>query len=232
MATPNPEQSLNVIDLILTAGPIVQLVMLLLVLASLYSWYLIAKLSISFKQATQQDEEFEKIFWSGAELPNLFKKTQTSANRQGLENIFHDGYSEYNKLKKCKANLSQSLDGTERILRVSLSREQSVLEHGLSTLASIGSVAPYVGLFGTVWGIMTAFIGLSTAEQVTLATVAPGIAEALIATAIGLFAAIPAVLAFNHFTAKSEAMYEERALFSEEFTARLQRQTLAPELED
>ena len=232
MATPNPEQSLNVIDLILTAGPIVQLVMLLLVLASLFSWYLIAKLSISFKQANKQDEEFEKIFWSGAELPTLFQNAQTKANRQGLENIFHDGFNEYNKLKKRKADLSQILDGTERILRVSLSREQSAIEGGLSTLASIGSVAPYVGLFGTVWGIMTAFIGLSTAEQVTLATVAPGIAEALIATAIGLFAAIPAVLAFNHFTAKSEALYEERALFSEELTARLQRQYLAPELED
>lgn len=229
---PTPEQSLNVIDLILSAGPIVQLVMLSLVIASLYSWYLIAKLSLSFKQATKQDEEFERIFWSGAELGTLFKNAQTKPNRAGLENIFHDGFSEYSKLKKHKATLAQGLDGTERILRVSLSREQSVLEQGLSTLASIGSVAPYVGLFGTVWGIMTAFIGLSTAEQVTLATVAPGIAEALIATAIGLFAAIPAVLAFNHFTAKSESLYEERALFSEELTARLQRQSLAPELED
>lgn len=232
MPTPSPEQSLNVIDLILSAGPIVQLVMLSLVIASLYSWYLIAKLSMSFKQAHQQDEQFEKIFWSGAELNTLFNNAQTKANRQGLENIFHDGYSEFHKLKKRQASLAQSLEGSERILRVSLSREQGALEHGLSPLASIGSVAPYVGLFGTVWGIMTAFIGLSTAEQVTLATVAPGIAEALIATAIGLFAAIPAVLAFNHFTAKSEALYEERALFAEEMTARLQRQSLAPELED
>ena len=229
---PTPEQSLNVIDLILSAGPIVQLVMLSLVIASLYSWYLIAKLSISFKQANKQDQDFERIFWSGAELTTLFKNAQTKPNRVGLENIFHDGFSEYSKLNKRQATLAQSLDGTERILRVSLSREQSMLEHGLSTLASIGSVAPYVGLFGTVWGIMTAFIGLSTAAQVTLATVAPGIAEALIATAIGLFAAIPAVLAFNHFTAKSESLYEERALFSEELTARLQRQSLAPELED
>ena len=232
MPTPTPEHSLNVIDLILQAGPIVQLVMLSLVIASLFSWYLIFKLSMSFKQANKQDDEFEKIFWSGAELSTLFKNAQTKANRQGLENIFHDGFSEHSKLKKRKATLAQDLEGTERILRVSLSREQSALEHGLSTLASIGSVAPYVGLFGTVWGIMTAFIGLSSAEQVTLATVAPGIAEALIATAIGLFAAIPAVLAFNHFTAKSEGLYEERALFAEEFTARLQRETLAPDLED
>lgn len=232
MPTPTPEQSLNVFDLIVHAGPIVQLVMLCLVIASLYSWYIIAKLSISFKQANKQDKEFEQIFWSDAGLSTLFNNAQTKANRLGLENIFHDGYNEFNKLKKLKANLAQSLDGTERILRVSLSREQSTLECGLSALASIGSVAPYVGLFGTVWGIMTAFIGLATAEQVTLATVAPGIAEALIATAIGLFAAIPAVLAFNHFTAKSESLYEERALFSEELTARLQRQSLAPDLED
>ena len=224
--------SLNVMDLILGAGIIVQLVMLGLLLASIYSWYLIAKLNISFKNANKQDQQFEKVFWSGAELPTLFKNAQTKANRAGLENVFHDGYSEFNKLNKRKASLAQSLEGTERILRVSLSREQAGLEHGLGTLASIGSVAPYVGLFGTVWGIMTAFIGLSTAEQVTLATVAPGIAEALIATAIGLFAAIPAVLAFNHFTSKSEGLYEERALFAEEMTARLQRQSLAPELED
>lgn len=232
MSTVTPEQSLNVIDLILHAGVIVQFVMLVLLLASVLSWYLIARLSLGFKQAYKQDQQFNKIFWSGAELPTLFKNAQTKANREGLENIFHDGYNEFNKLKKRNASLTQNIEGTERILRVSLSREQSGLEIGLSTLASIGSVAPYIGLFGTVWGIMTAFIGLSSAEQVTLATVAPGIAEALIATAIGLFAAIPAVLAFNHFTAKSDALYENRALFAEEMTARLQRQALAPELED
>lgn len=232
MSTVTPEQSLNVIDLILHAGVIVQFVMLVLLLASVLSWYLIARLSLGFKQAYKQDQQFNKIFWSGAELPTLFKNAQTKANREGLENIFHDGYNEFNKLKKRNASLTQNIEGTERILRVSLSREQSGLEVGLSTLASIGSVAPYIGLFGTVWGIMTAFIGLSSAEQVTLATVAPGIAEALIATAIGLFAAIPAVLAFNHFTAKSDALYENRALFAEEMTARLQRQALAPELED
>ena len=118
------------------------------------------------------------------------------------------------------------IEGTERILRVGLSRDQSRLEQGLSALASIGSVAPYVGLFGTVWGIMSAFIGLAQVEQVTLATVAPGIAEALIATAIGLFAAIPAVLAFNHYTAKGEEIYSGRALFSEEMVALLQRQSV------
>lgn len=232
MPTANTQSSLNVLDLILHAGVLVQLVMLSLLLASIFSWYLIARLSIGFRQANAHDQQFEKIFWSGAELPTLLKNAQTNAHRAGLENIFHDGYSEFLKLQKRKASPTQSIEGAERLLRVSLSREHGFLEKGLSTLASIGSVAPYVGLFGTVWGIMTAFIGLSSAEQVTLATVAPGIAEALIATAIGLFAAIPAVLAFNHFTAKSEALYESRALFAEEMVARVQRQSLAPELED
>jgi biopolymer transport protein TolQ len=232
MPAATTEQSLNVMSLILHAGMTVQLVMLALLLASIYSWYLIAKLYLSFKQAHQRDQQFYQIFWSGVAVATLFQNAQTKHDRKGLETIFHDGYSEYHKLQKRQANLAQSLEGTERILRVSLSRQQAGLEGGLSTLASIGSVAPYIGLFGTVWGIMTAFIGLSSAEQVTLATVAPGIAEALIATAIGLFAAIPAVLAFNHFSAKSEALYENRALFAEEMSARLQRQSLAPELDN
>lgn len=135
-------------------------------------------------------------------------------------------------LKKRQAPVSQTIEGTERILRVGLSRDQSHLEYGLGTLASIGSVAPYIGLFGTVWGIMNAFIGLAAVDQVTLATVAPGIAEALIATAIGLFAAIPAVLAFNHFTSKSESVYSDRALFAEEMIALLQRQSVGSSQED
>jgi len=137
-----------------------------------------------------------------------------------------EGLGEFLKLKKRNAATAQTIEGTERILRVGLSRDQSQLEQGLGALASIGSVAPYVGLFGTVWGIMNAFIGLADVDQVTLATVAPGIAEALIATAIGLFAAIPAVLAFNHYTGKGETVYSDRALFAEEMVALLQRQSL------
>ena len=140
--------------------------------------------------------------------------------------IFYQGLGEFLKLKKRNAATAQTIEGTERILRVGLSRDQSQLEQGLGALASIGSVAPYVGLFGTVWGIMNAFIGLADVDQVTLATVAPGIAEALIATAIGLFAAIPAVLAFNHYTGKGETVYSDRALFAEEMVALLQRQSL------
>ena len=222
------ENSLHISDLILQASPVVQLVMLVLLLASIYSWYLIAKLYMGFKKAQSEDDHFQKIFWSGAQLNTLFNNAQLNSKRVGLEDIFYQGLGEFFKLKKRNASTEQTIEGTERILRVGLSRDQSGLENGLGTLASIGSVAPYVGLFGTVWGIMNAFIGLAAVDQVTLATVAPGIAEALIATAIGLFAAIPAVLAFNHFTAKGEGLYSDRALFAEEMVALLQRQSLAP----
>ncbi len=221
------ESSLHVSDLILQASPVVQLVMLVLLLASLYSWYLIAKLHMSYKKAQTDDEHFQKIFWSGAELNTLYNNAQLNSKRTGLEDIFYQGIGEFFKLKKFQATTQQTIDGTERILRVGLSRDQGGLEQGLGALASIGSVAPYIGLFGTVWGIMNAFIGLADVDQVTLATVAPGIAEALIATAIGLFAAIPAVLAFNHYTAKGETVYSDRALFAEEMVALLQRQTVS-----
>ena len=189
------DTSLHISDLILQASPVVQLVMLILLFASIYSWYLIAKLHMGFKTASQADEHFQKMFWSGAELNTLYNNAQLNSKRHGLEDIFYQGLGEFFKLKKHKAATAQSIEGIERILRVGLSRDQGGLEQGLGALASIGSVAPYIGLFGTVWGIMNAFIGLAAVDQVTLATVAPGIAEALIATAIGLFAAIPAV---NH----------------------------------
>jgi biopolymer transport protein TolQ len=220
------DTTLHVSDLILQASPVVQLVMLLLLFASIYSWFLIAKLHLSYKKAQADDEHFQKIFWSGAELNTLYNNAQLNSKRVGLEDIFYQGLGEYLKLKKRHAPTQQTIEGTERILRVGLSRDQGGLEQGLGALASIGSVAPYVGLFGTVWGIMNAFIGLADVDQVTLATVAPGIAEALIATAIGLFAAIPAVLAFNHFTAKGETVYSDRALFAEEMVALLQRQSV------
>ena len=220
------ESSLQISDLILQASPVVQLVMLVLVLASLLSWYLIAKLHMTFKKAKQGDDHFQKVFWSGAELNTLYNNAQVNSKRDGLEDVFYNGFGEFLKLKKTKADLTHTIDGTERILRVGLSRDQGRMENGLGALASIGSVAPYIGLFGTVWGIMNAFIGLAQVEQVTLATVAPGIAEALIATAIGLFAAIPAVLAFNHYTSKNEEVYSDRALFAEEMVALLQLQSV------
>ncbi|MDB0327300.1 Tol-Pal system subunit TolQ, partial [Acinetobacter baumannii] len=173
MAT-NIESTLHISDLILQASPVVQLVMLILLLASIFSWYLIAKLHMSYKKARQDDEHFQKMFWSGAELNTLYNNAQLNSKRSGLEDIFYQGLSEFFKLKKRQAPTSQMIEGTERILRVGLSRDQGSLEYGLGTLASIGSVAPYIGLFGTVWGIMNAFIGLAAVDQVTLATVAPG----------------------------------------------------------
>lgn len=221
---PTATSSLNISDLILHASPVVQLVMLLLLLASVYGWFLIVKLELSFRKCDRDDGNFEKIFWSGADLKTLFRNAQTHPHRHGVESVFYEGFAEFLKLKQRQAKHDDTIAGTERLLRVALSREQNALESGTSTLASIGSVSPYVGLFGTVWGIMNAFIGLAKVEQVTLATVAPGIAEALIATAIGLFAAIPAVVAYNRYSAKGEAVYQQRALFAEEMTALLQRE--------
>lgn len=218
-------ESLNIIDLITQASLLVQIVMALLLLASLLSWVVVFRLSARLGSAKRFDEQFETWFWSGEDLAKLYQGVQGSPDRQGLEQIFYVGFSEYLRMHKKRQPKDDIIDGVERKLRVGLGRQQQLLESGLTTLASIGSVAPYVGLFGTVWGIMNAFLGLSQTEQATLASVAPGIAEALIATAMGLFAAIPAVLAFNHFTAQSARLYESRALFCDEMTGMLQRET-------
>jgi len=218
-------ESLNIIDLITQASLLVQIVMALLLLASLLSWVVIFRMSARLGTAKNFDEQFETWFWSGEDLAKLYQGIQGSPERQGLEQIFYVGFSEYLRMHKKRQPKDDIIDGVERKLRVGLGRQQQQLESGLTTLASIGSVAPYVGLFGTVWGIMNAFLGLSQTEQATIASVAPGIAEALIATAMGLFAAIPAVLAYNHFTAKSSHLYDSRALFCDEMTGMLQRET-------
>lgn len=216
--------SLSFIDLIVHASAVVKFVMLILFAASVYGWYLIAKLEILNKKISQEDQHFEQVFWSGAELKTLFQNAQINPNKRGHEAIFYEGFSEFVKLRQKGVSREERLAGTERMLRVSLSRQQTPLEQGLPLLASIGSVSPYIGLLGTVWGIMNAFMGLSQVQQASLAAVAPGIAEALIATAIGLFAAIPAVLAYNRYSAKSEAVYQQRILFAEELTGLLQRE--------
>ncbi len=216
--------SLSFIDLIVHASAVVKFVMLILFAASIYGWYLIAKLEILNKKISKEDQHFEQVFWSGAELKTLFQNAQINPTKRGHEAIFYEGFSEFVKLRQKGVSREERLAGTERMLRVSLSRQQTPLEQGLPLLASIGSVSPYIGLLGTVWGIMNAFMGLSQVQQASLAAVAPGIAEALIATAIGLFAAIPAVLAFNRYSAKSEAVYQQRILFAEELTGLLQRE--------
>lgn len=218
-------ESLNIIDLISQASLLVQIVMLLLLLASVFSWVMIFRLSSRLSTAKSFDSQFETWFWSGEDLAKLYQGIQGSPDRQGLEQIFYVGFSEYLRMHKKRQPKDDIIDGVERKLRVGLGRQQQLLESGIAPLASIGSVAPYVGLFGTVWGIMNAFLGLSQTEQATLAAVAPGIAEALIATAMGLFAAIPAVLAYNHFSAKLARLYDSRALFCDEMTGMLQRET-------
>lgn len=216
--------SLNIITLITDASLVVQIVMAILLLASLFGWLTIFRLSARFGRANRADNYFEEVFWSGVDLRTLYQGAKTNQHRAALEAIFFTGFSEFLKLGKKELPKTELVMGTERKLRVGLHRQQQQLEQGLSALASIGSVSPYIGLFGTVWGIMNAFLGLSQATQASIATVAPGIAEALIATAMGLFAAIPAVLAYNHYTSTSEAVYTRRALFCDELTGLLQRE--------
>lgn len=219
------EGSIDIVSLVTQASLFVKIVMAALFLASLMCWMTIFRLSSRLSTAQASDEHFEQTFWSGIELPTLYKGVQGNPERSGLEQIFFIGYTEFLKLMRNRQPKADVLDGVERKLRVGMGRQQLELEQGLPLLASIASVSPYIGLLGTVWGIMTAFMGLSTSSQATLAAVAPGIAEALIATALGLFAAIPAALAFNHFTAKSEKVYQSRALFCDEMTGILMRET-------
>lgn len=217
---------LNVLELILQASLLVQLVMGLLLLLSLLGWGLIFHLASKFGRASKFDNQFQAWFWSSNSLNKQFQAVAGEPERMGLEQVFYVGYESFLKNQKMGATHTQLLQASERKFRVALGKQQAVLEQGLATLASIGSVSPYIGLFGTVWGIMNAFIGLSSADNVSLATVAPGIAEALIATAMGLFAAIPATLAFNHFTAKANALYEARSLFCEELTSAFAQQAI------
>lgn len=217
--------TLDIVGLVTHASVFVQVIMALLLLASLLCWVTIFRLSSRLAGARDADEQFEQNFWSGIELPTLYKGVQGNPERSGLEQVFFIGYSEFLRLARKALAVGDITAGVERKLRVGLGRQQLELEQGLPLLASIASVAPYIGLLGTVWGIMTAFMGLSTEQQSTLAAVAPGIAEALIATALGLFAAIPAALGFNHFTAKAEQIYQSRALFCDEVTGMLLRET-------
>lgn len=203
---------LNILELMLDASLLVQLVMGLLLLLSLIGWVIIFRLSAKLGNAKRFDGEFQAWLWSGDALAKQYKLVAQESEHIGLEQVFFVGYAEFLKSQKSGAIRADTLDNVERQFKVTIGKQQAVLEQGLAGLS------PYIGLFGTVWGIMTAFIGLSDAQSVSLASVAPGIAEALIATAMGLFAAIPASLAFNHFSAKAAALYESRALFCEELT--------------
>ena len=221
---------LSIYELIADASLLVQFVMLILVLASVISWTLIFSKSNVINRARKEANAFEDRFWSGADLPTLYEKVSTKRNLAGMEHIFVAGFKEYIRLHKNHKVSTLSISDTAlRSMKVALSREIDFLENYLSFLATVGSTSPYIGLFGTVWGIMNSFIALSEVEQATLAAVAPGIAEALIATAMGLFAAIPAVIAYNRYSNQVDRLISRYDNFVEEFTALLQRQALTRE---
>lgn len=222
----NTTQDLSLISLIGDASVLVQLVMALLLLVSMISWWFIFRKMFVVRDAMRRTDQFERSFWSGADLGTLYQAAASSRNNAGsMERIFESGFREFVKLRKqTGTNLAVLMDGTRRAMRATYQREMDHLESHLSFLATVGSVSPYVGLFGTVWGIMNAFRGLANVGQATLAHVAPGIAEALVATAMGLFAAIPAVIAFNHFVRHIERLSIRFDSFMEEFSNILQRQ--------
>jgi biopolymer transport protein TolQ len=225
-------QDLSLIALISEASLLVQLVMALLVLLSLMSWTYIFTKMFAIRNAQRQTERFERNFWSGGNLHALYDAAASNRHRAAgaaLERIFEAGMGEFNKTKLSYVGRGHSdpgamLDGARRAMRAAYQREMDALESHLAFLASVGSVSPYIGLFGTVWGIMNAFRGLANVQQATLASVAPGIAEALVATAIGLFAAIPAVVAYNRYSHDIDRLSIRFESFIEEFSNILQRQ--------
>lgn len=211
--------------LISGASVLVQLVMLALVLASIASWVLIFQRSAVTCAAKHSLDEFEDRFWSGIDLAKLYRQVTGNPNPDsGLEQVFRAGFKEFSRMRQQPGVEPEAvMDAVQRAMRVAISREEEKLEQHLPFLATVGSTSPYIGLFGTVWGIMNSFRGLATVQQATLATVAPGIAEALIATAIGLFAAIPAVVAYNRFSARAEILISRYYTFAEEFSSILHR---------
>ncbi len=226
----NVSQDLSLISLIGNASVLVQLVLALLLVVSMISWWFIFRKMFVVRDAMRRTDQFERSFWSGADLGSLYQAAASARHNAGsMERIFESGFREFVKLRKQSgANLGMIMDGTRRAMRATYQRELDRLEAHLSFLATVGSVSPYIGLFGTVWGIMNAFRGLANVGQATLAHVAPGIAEALVATAMGLFAAIPAVIAFNHFVRHIERLSTRFDSFMEEFSNILQRQANAP----
>ncbi len=219
-------EQLQIWELIMEASLLVQGVMLLLVLASVVSWMVIFRKRQMLARARSRAIDFEDRFWSGADLAQLYDKVAgNTAGREGLESIFEAGFREFTRAREDRqVNPDAISSSAQRAMRVALTRELDRLENQLSFLATVGSVSPYIGLFGTVWGIMNSFRGLAGAHTATIAMVAPGISEALIATAMGLFAAIPAVIAFNKFSAQVDQLEVRYDNFKEEFAAILNRQ--------
>lgn len=226
------EEQLSLMDLVWNASFTVQMVMALLLMASMASWYMIVNRYLYFRDARDEMYRFEERFWSGIDLSQLYREGNEKASDGqavlGMESIFRAGFKEFSRLAQQSEIDSEALiEGSRRAMRVAVMREEERLERHLAFLASVGSTSPYIGLFGTVWGIMHSFRGLANSTQATLATVAPGISEALVATAMGLFAAIPAVLAYNRFAARVEVLSNRYDTFVDEFSGILHRQAFA-----
>lgn len=217
---------LSLLELILEASFLVKVVLALLLLASVVSWVYIFKKRKMLQRAEKEADRFEERFWSGADLGQLYKEiTDHRRDVSGMERLFEAGFREYARLRQKRTPDERMLvEGSQRAMRVTLNREMDRLEEHLSYLATVGSTSPYVGLFGTVWGIMHSFRALGNVTQATIAMVAPGISEALVATAMGLFAAIPAVIAYNRFANQVERLQVRNETFVEEFSSVLQRQ--------
>ncbi|MDG1748059.1 MAG: protein TolQ [Porticoccaceae bacterium] len=223
------QDDLSIISLILNASFLVQSVMAILFVASIMSWIMIVQRGIFLHQAQNNFVEFEDTFWSGVDLEQFYQQLTIKAKEDGvtngIENVFRAGFREFTRLTQTdKADPDAVMEGADRAMRVALSREDEKLGANLPFLANVASVSPYIGLFGTVWGIMVTVRGLGMMQQATLAAVAPGISEALIPTAMGLFAAIPAVIAYNRYAAKVEAINTSYETFSDEFSSILHRQ--------
>ena len=202
--------------------------MLVLLSMSVMSWAMIIQRNKAMSTAVEETKQFEDKFWSGVDLSKLYQEVSARSSNNGLEALFKAGFKEFARLHKTSARSPGAvMEGTQRAMRVGLSREVERLEAHLPFLATVGSISPYIGLFGTVWGIMNAFMALGAVQQATLAMVAPPIAEALIATAIGLFAAIPAVIAYNKFSHSVEQLENSYANFVEEFSNILHRQAVS-----
>jgi biopolymer transport protein TolQ len=215
--------NLSIIALVLQASWVVQLVMALLLFASLASWSIIFGKRRMIRRARADAANFEDSFWTGGDLTSLYKSVEARGSNTGMASIFEFGFREFARQRKQGVSAEMVLDGARRAMRVAQIKETDRLDDQLATLATVGSTSPYVGLFGTVWGIMSAFSSLGNVQQATLAAVAPGIAEALVATAIGLFAAIPAVIAYNRFSDQVGRLEMRYDAFMEEFGTLLQR---------
>jgi len=218
---------MSFLHLILGASPVVQAVMIILALASILSWALILGKSRQLSRARKNADAFEHDFWSSSDISGTYSQlAMRRGTLAGMERIFEAGFSEFGRLRRKTHNDEVIMDGSGRAMRIAMSREADAVEQHLPFLATVGSISPYIGLFGTVWGIMNSFTALGNVQQATLAMVAPGIAEALVATAIGLFAAIPAVIFYNRFATEVDRLLNRYENFSEEFSTVLQRQAI------